>query len=201
MGKTVKKQVKEISEEFELEDASEISEDVKSSKHTKESKKEKSDEETEGEDDENIKDIKDKEDEKDNNEEDNIDDNETLKANVTEYLKIDDAIREKKEEIKELIDKKYQYEEYLTKYLENANKSKIETNDGEIIFKKLSSKAPLKEDLVEKAIVKKFQDTKKVTESGIKIAHDILEEVNNMRGIKIKSNIRRIKKKERKGKK
>jgi hypothetical protein len=48
--------------------------------------------------------------------------------------------------------------------------------------------------LIEKAIVKKFQDNKKTNESGIKIAHDVIEEVNNLRGVSIKTNIRRVKK-------
>ena len=125
----------------------------------------------------------------------------TLKEKVTSYLKIDDLIKEKKEEIKELVQKKVQYEEFLMEYLEKANKTRIETNDGEIVFKKQTSKSPLKEELFEKVIVKKFQDTKKITESGVKIAHDILEEVNNLRGVSIKNNIRRIKKKTNKSKK
>lgn len=124
-----------------------------------------------------------------------------LKDKVSKYIKLDDQIREKKEEIKDLQEKKVEFEEYIRKYLEKANKTKIETNDGEIVFKQQSSKAPLKEELIEKAIVKKFQDAKKVTESGVKIAHDILEEVGKMRGISVKNNIRRIKKKEQKKKK
>jgi hypothetical protein len=128
-------------------------------------------------------------------------DDSTLKEKVTSYLKIDDLIKEKKEEIKELMQKKVQYEEFLMEYLEKANKTRIETNDGEIVFKKQTSRAPLKETILETVIVKKFQDVKKITDSGVKIAHDILEEVNNLRGVSIKNNIRRIKKKAPKSKK
>lgn len=128
-------------------------------------------------------------------------DDATLKEKVTSYLKIDDLIREKREEIKELNQKKIQYEEFLMEYLEKQNKTRIETKDGEIVFKKQSSRAPLKEAIIETAIVKKFQDTKNIKESGVKIAHDILEEVNNLRGVSIRNNIRRIKKKEKKTKK
>jgi hypothetical protein len=138
----------------------------------------------------------------DENQTDNNDipDTNILKEKVAGYLKIDDMIREKKEEIKELTEKKLKYEEFIKNYLEKANKSKIETKDGDIVFKKQTSKAPLKEEMLEKAIVKKFQDTKKITDSGVKIAHDILEEVNNMRGVSIKNNIRRMKKREPKKK-
>jgi hypothetical protein len=117
-----------------------------------------------------------------------------LKMKVESYLKIDDEIRGKREEIKELQEKKVIYEEYIMNYLEKANKTKIETNDGDIVFKKQTSKMPLKEELFEKAIVKKFQDMKKITESGAQIAHDILEEVGKLRGVNIKNNIRRVKK-------
>jgi hypothetical protein len=123
------------------------------------------------------------------------DDDSVLKEKVTSYLKIDDLIKEKKEDIKELTKKKLKYEEFLMEYLEKINKTRIETKDGEIVYKKQTSKAPLKEELIEKAIVKKFQDVKNIKESGIKIAHDVLEEVNSMRGVNIKNNIRRIKKK------
>lgn len=127
-------------------------------------------------------------------------DTSALKEKVTGYIKIDDLIREKKEEIKELNEKKLKYEEFIKKYLEKANKTKIETNDGDIVYKKQSTKAPLKESLIETAIVKKFKDSKKITDDGLKIAHDILEEVNTLRGISVKNNIRRIKKKETKKK-
>lgn len=123
-----------------------------------------------------------------------VDDNEVLKKNVSTYIKIDDLIREKKEELKELMAKKCECEEFIASYFEKNGKTKIETNDGEIVFKKTSSKTPLKEEQVEKAIVNKFHDVKKITESGIKIAHDIIEEVNNMRDTKVKTNVRRIKK-------
>ena len=117
-----------------------------------------------------------------------------LKKNVSEYVKLDNLIREKKEEIKELNEKKQEYEEYIMQYLEKENKTKIETNDGDIVYNKQSKKAPLKEDLFEKAIVKKFQDSKKITESGVKIAHDIIEEVNALRAVSVKNNIKRVRK-------
>jgi len=121
-----------------------------------------------------------------------------LKENVISYLQINNIIYEKKEELKELTKKKLKYEEFLKEYLERENKTKIETNEGDIVFKKQTSKMPLKEDIIEKAIVKKFQDTRKINESGVKIAHDILEEVNSLRGVNIKSNVRYIKKKGKK---
>lgn len=130
-------------------------------------------------------------------EEPSIDD---LKENVTYYLKIDDTIRDKKDEIKELVEKRLKYEEFIKKYLERTNKTKIDTKDGEIVFKKSSVKAPIKEEIIEKAIVAKIKDipSKDVAKGYIKIAHDILEEVDHMRNVSIKNNIRRVKKKPKK---
>jgi len=135
-----------------------------------------------------------KESEKEESKKEVIVDTSQLKEKVTAYIKIDDLIKNKRREIKELNEKKIEFEEYIKKYLTDSNKTKIETTDGDIVFKKQTTKTPLKEDLVEKAIVNKFKDTKKITESGVKIAHDIIEDVNNMRGVNIKNNIRRVKK-------
>lgn len=125
-----------------------------------------------------------------------------LKENVTYYLKIDDAIRDKKDEIKELVEKRIKYEDFIRRYLERTNKTKIDTKDGEITFKKSAVKAPIKEDIVEKAIVSTIKDLtgKKLTDGYIKVAHDILEEVDNMRDVKVKNNLRRTKKKQHKKK-
>ena len=125
----------------------------------------------------------------------NLPNTDTLKEKVTGYIKIDDLIRAKKDEIKELTEKKLKYEEFIKKYLEKANKTKIATNDGDIVFKKQTSRAPLKETFIETAITKKFQDADKITDSGVKSAHDIIAEINTMRGVSITNNIRRMKKK------
>lgn len=184
MGKTTEKKKKEDSDI-----SSDADEDVIESP----AKKEDSDDESSNDDtgsDESEEDV-----------DEPVVDKSALKEKVTGYIKIDDLIREKKEEIKELNEKKLKYEEFIRKYLEKANKTKIETNDGDIVYKKQSTKAPLKEELLEKAVIKQFQDTKKIGNgNGAQIAHDILEEVNNMRGISVKNNIRRIKKKETKKK-
>jgi len=170
-------------------------EDVKKGKEKKDDSDEDNDKQNSDEEDTKVKKEPKKTKEPNEIEESS---NPILKENVIAYLQINNIIAEKREEMKELIKKKCKYEEYLKVYLERENKSKIETNDGDIIFKKQTSKQPLKEDIIEKAIVNKFKDVKKVSESGVKIAHDILEEVNNMRGVNVKSNIRYVKKKGKK---
>lgn len=121
--------------------------------------------------------------------------NSTLKERVTAYIKIDDLIREKRDEIKELSEKKIKYEEFIRKYLEDNDKDTIETNDGEIVYKKQTTKTPLKEELISKAIIKKIEESKRLSGSGQQIATSILDEINKLRGVNVKNNIRRIKKK------
>lgn len=122
-------------------------------------------------------------------------DTSSLKEKVTGYIKIDNLIREEKEKIKELNEKKQKYEEFIKEYLEKANKNKIETNDGDIVYKKQSTKAPLKDEILEKAIIKQLKDVSKINNNGTQIAHDILEEINTMRGVNVKNSIRRVVKK------
>lgn len=126
-----------------------------------------------------------------------------LKEHVKAYLKIDDVIREKKEEIKELGEKKQEHEEYIMTYLEREKKNKIETSEGDIIYKQTSTKTPIKEDIVEKAIVAKMKNvgTTQQKDGYAKLAHDILEELDSMREVKVRNNIRRQKKKQQTKKK
>lgn len=121
-----------------------------------------------------------------------------LKERVSTYIKIDNLISEKRDEIKSLCEKRVKCEEYIKKYLEDNNKDVIETNDGKIVFKKQTVKTPLKEDLIIKAIVSRVDTSKEMAGSGQQIAKDIVEELNKLRGVNVKSSIRRIKKRDKK---
>lgn len=125
-----------------------------------------------------------------------------LKEHVKAYMKIDDVMREKREELKELNEKKLEHEEYIVKYLEKEKKDKIETADGDIIYKQTSTKTPIKEAIIEKAIVTKMKTvgTTQQKDGYAKLAHDILEEVDGMREVKVRNNIKRQKKKQAKKK-
>lgn len=120
-----------------------------------------------------------------------------LKENVTAYIKIDDLITEKRAEIKELNEKKLKYEEYIKKYLEKEKKDKIELSEGSIVFKKTSTKQPLKEEIIQKAIIAKMKvfSGKKTPGECEKLAQDMIHDMDTMRGVSIKSNIKRIGKK------
>lgn len=121
-----------------------------------------------------------------------------LKENVTAYIKIDDLIKEKQDEIKELKEKKLKYEDYIKTYLEHEKKEKITLDEGEIIYKKVSTKQPLKEEIIQKAIISKIKDLNGKKIDVEQIAQDIIHEMDNMRGVSIKSNIKRIGKKKAK---
>ena len=115
-----------------------------------------------------------------------------LKENVTAYIKIDDLIKEKQDEIKELKEKKLKYEDYIKSYLEKEKKEKITFDEGEIVCKKVSTKQPIKEEIIQKAIISKIKDidVKKIDVN--QIAQNIIQELDNMRGVSIKNNIKRV---------
>jgi hypothetical protein len=121
-----------------------------------------------------------------------------LKENVTAYIKIDDLIKEKQDEIKELKEKKLKYEDYIKSYLEKEKKEKITLDDGEIVYKKVSTKQPIKEEIIQKAIISKIKDidVKKIDVN--QIAQNIIQELDNMRGVSIKNNIKRVGRKKKK---
>lgn len=120
-----------------------------------------------------------------------------LKNRVENYVRIDDLISEKRAEIKELIIEKVQFEEYIKNYLEKTNKTKIETASGEISFVKHTTRAPLKDTLIETTIAKKVQTAGNIKDSAA-FTHEIMDELNNLRGVNIKNNIKRVKKPKKK---
>lgn len=115
-----------------------------------------------------------------------------LKENVTAYIKIDDLIKEKQDEVKELKEKKLKYEDYIKSYLEREKKEKITLDEGEIVYKKVSTKQPIKEEIIKNAIVSKIKDIDAKKLDVNQLAQNIIKELDNMRGVSIKNNIRRV---------
>lgn len=98
------------------------------------------------------------------NDDDNIDDNitPTFKNNIITYIKIDDMIKNKLEEIKELKDAKKKYEEDILNYLNNINQTSI--NYGEITLRKneYTSKGSLKNEYIKEVIGNEVRDPTKI---------------------------------------
>ena len=105
-----------------------------------------------------------------------------FQENVIKYVKLDDLIRKKNEDIRELKKKRKPCEEYILKYLDNEDINCIEINDGKLRKNKSETKVPLTYDKIKTAI------GTKVTNAGI--IKDILQ-VMDSRPKKVNVNIKR----------
>lgn len=89
---------------------------------------------------------------------------EEFKEQVIRYVKFDDLIKKKNEEIKELKSKRKPCEEYILKYLDREDISCIDINDGKLRKNKSETKVPLTYDQIKDSIGKKVVDPKIVTD-------------------------------------
>lgn len=87
-----------------------------------------------------------------------------FQENVIKFVKLDDLIRKKKQEVSELSDQKKPCEEFILKYLDNVNENVIEITDGKLRKNKSETKAALKQDVIKNAINEKIADPKIVEE-------------------------------------
>ena len=94
--------------------------------------------------------------------------NEEIKKDITEefkevvvnYVKTDDEIRKKTNEIKELKDEKKEYETFILEYMDKINENVISISDGKLRMNKSKTKAPLKEENIQSAIYSITNDEK-----------------------------------------
>ncbi|MDX1702057.1 MAG: hypothetical protein R3250_15635 [Melioribacteraceae bacterium] len=88
---------------------------------------------------------------------------EEFKENVVKFVKLDDQIRERKREIRELESKRKPCEEFILKCLDSMNENVIEISNGKLRKNKSETKVPLNQDIIRTAILEKVQDPKQVS--------------------------------------
>ena len=76
-----------------------------------------------------------------------------FKQKVILYTKIDDLIREKAEELKELKDKRKPHEEYILNYLDKKDIPSVNLKSGKLIKNKAESTSPIKLDIIKDSII------------------------------------------------
>lgn len=128
--------------------------------------------------DENVNDEK-----KEKKEESKLEIPKEFKENVIKYVKIDDFIRKKQEELMELKQKKKPCEEYILKYLDTIEENVIEISDGKLRKNKSETKASLSQDIIKKAICEKVKDPT--------IVEDIMKMMEDLRPLNTHVNIKR----------
>lgn len=118
-----------------------------------------------------------------------------LKDRVISYVKIDDIIRQKKEEIKELTNKLKPCSEYIINFLDKKDIDYVNINGGKLIKSESETKAPLKPELIKEVIKEHIQSKKLAGMDGAndasKFSEEILALIEAKRAIQKKTNIRR----------
>jgi hypothetical protein len=116
-----------------------------------------------------------------------------FKEKIMHFIKIDDLIRKKQEEIKELKDKKEEAEEFILKFLDKNDANFVNIPGGKLIKNQSETKAPLKIEMIKEAIVEgikkeKLTDTEELNK---KLLEDIIEIMENKRGKVNRVNLKR----------
>ena len=123
-----------------------------------------------------------------------------FKEKIMHYIKVDDLIRKKQEEIKELKDKKEEAEEYILKFLDKNDANFVNVPGGKLIKNQSETKAPLKIEMIKEAIVEGIKKEKltNTEELNKKLLEEIIEIMENKRGkvnrVNLKRTFERIKK-------
>ncbi len=126
-----------------------------------------------------------------------------FKEKVVSYIKIDDLIKKRNDEIKELKEKKKPCEEFIITFLDKMEAEFVNVQGGKLVKNQVESKAPLKEDIIKEAIFEELKNNNLVKdeEKANKLLEDILVLLDRKRERKVKVNIKRVMEREKKKKK
>lgn len=80
---------------------------------------------------------------------------------VKNWVKIDDEIREKNNQIKELKDEKKEYETFILEFMQNNHENVINISDGKLRVNKSTSKAALKQESIQSSLFDLTRDPNK----------------------------------------
>lgn len=106
-----------------------------------------------------------------------------FQENVIKYIKLDDLIRKKEKEMKELKSQRKPCEDFILKYLDKVGENIIEVTGGKLIRNKSETKQKLSNDIIKEAIADKIIDPKKVEE--------IIELMETLRPKNVRVNLKR----------
>ena len=84
-----------------------------------------------------------------------------FKNNVKNWLKIDDTIRELRAKSKELLKEKKLHEDFILNFLESVEEKSVGVPNGKLTRYVSQTKAPLKKENIQKALIDITGDTNK----------------------------------------
>lgn len=116
-----------------------------------------------------------------------------FKDKVISYVKIDDIIRKKNEEVKELKEKKKEFEEFIIRYLDAHDKNFINLNGGKLVKSETESKGALKPEIIKDALSEGFTNERIVTDEqrSKEIIERIMDLMEKKRPVTKKVNLKR----------
>ena len=83
---------------------------------------------------------------------------------VKSWVTIDDDIRKKMAEIKELKDERKEFEVFILEYMDKVNENVIDISDGKLRRNKSNTKGGLKQEMIQTALLDMTQNTSKAME-------------------------------------
>ena len=116
-----------------------------------------------------------------------------FKEKIISYIKVDDLIRKKQEEIKELKDKKEECEEFILKYLDKSDAGFVNIPGGKLIKNQSETKGTLKVETIKESIVEGIKKEKLTNSEEVnkKLIEDIIEIMEAKRGKVNRINLKR----------
>jgi hypothetical protein len=116
-----------------------------------------------------------------------------FKESVIGFIKLDDLIRQRQEDIKELKEKKKPYEEYILKYLDKVGENVIEIQESKLRKNQSETKMPLKIDMIKEAIYETIKKEKKdqSDDKCKELVEETIQLMENKRPLTIRTNLKR----------
>lgn len=106
-----------------------------------------------------------------------------FQENIIKYVKLDDLIKQKQEELTELKNQLKPCEQYILTSLESLNETSIGITNGSIIKKSVEKKSALSSDMIKAALLEKVADANAV--------EDIIKSMESKRTVTVKADLKR----------
>lgn len=106
-----------------------------------------------------------------------------FQESVIKYVKLDDIIRKREAEIKDLKNQRKPCEAIILNYLDTINETVIDITMGKLRKNKSETKSPLNKDIIKEAITEKIQDPA--------VVEQLLNRMDELRPMKTNVNLKR----------
>lgn len=124
-------------------------------------------------------------------EEEEITISDETKEKIAKYISIDNIIRQKQEDIKELKKQKVPLEKYILEYMKKNDIPSFNLESGKLIFNRSTTKGPLTIDTISDSINELSKKVLKDDKKTSTFTNDILKLMDEKRANRVKINLKR----------